>query len=444
MDGLKIYSDKTLIDNKLVPALLDIRNGKIEAISYDKPNDATNLIDVGNDILMPGLIDPHVHINEPGRTDWEGFETATKAAAAGGLTSLIDMPLNSSPVTTSVEAYREKINATKGKLHVNCGFWAGLVPDNSENLTDLLDTGVLGIKAFMTHSGIDEFPNVTRQNLEAAMPEIAKRNLPLLLHCELDKDHEGIQHLLENPTSYQKYLHSRPRSWEDNAIELMIELCEKYQCRTHIVHLSSSNSIEAIIKAKAKKLPLTVETAQHYLYFNSESILDGRTEFKCAPPIREEENNKKLLKALLDGTIDFVGTDHSPAPPDLKEIQSGNFAKAWGGIAGLQFALPVLWTVASKSGASVLDIHKWMSANVAKFVGLDNSKGKIKIGYDADLLVWNPDENFLVTASQIQHRHKVCPYIGENLKGVVKKTIVNGKIVFDEGRFVNLKEGKIL
>ncbi len=438
MNDIKIYSKRTLIEDKLVPATLFIKDGKIKDIQNDKPSDTTNLIDVGEDILMPGIIDPHVHINEPGRTDWEGFETATKAAAAGGITSLVDMPLNSAPVTTSVTAYQEKRNSTIRKLYVNCGFWAGLVPDNCQSLERLLDSGVLGIKAFLTHSGIDDFPNVTREHLEKAMPEIAKRNLPLLLHCELDEKHEGLQNLLKTPTSYNAYLNSRPRSWEDKAIEMVIDLCEKYNCRTHIVHLSSSNSIEQIIAGKKKGLPLTVETGQHYLYFNAESIPDARTEYKCAPPIREKENNEKLLDALLDGTIDFVGTDHSPAPPDLKEIDSGNFAKAWGGIAGLQFALPVLWTVVSKKGATVLDVSKWMSSNVAKFIGLNNVKGKIAIGYDADLTVWNPEEYFTVNEKNIQHRHKVCPYIGENLKGVIKKTIVNGKLVYDEGHFVNL------
>src|SRR5258706_11335554 len=269
------------------------------------------------------------------------------------------MPLNSSPVTTTSKAFDEKIRAAAGQtgtvrpvsnLHANCGFWGGIVPGSKNEIEPLMKKGVLGFKAFLTHSGIDEFPNVTENDLSKAMPIIAKYNLPLLVHCELSDDRQRIT---SDNKSYQNYLASRPKNWEDDAIALMIRLCEKYNCRVHIVHLSSANSIEQIAKAKQKGLPLTAETAQHYLYFNAEEIRDGQTQFKCAPPIREKENNDRLWEALKDGIIDFVATDHSPALPELKELEDGNFTEAWGGISSLQFALPVLWTAAKKHGCGL-------------------------------------------------------------------------------------------
>jgi allantoinase len=398
-------------------------------------------IDVQDKIVMLGVIDPHVHINEPGRTEWEGFNTATKAALAGGITTLVDMPLNSSPVTTTANAFDEKLSAAKNKLHTNCGFWGGVIPGNEKEIEPLIEKGVLGFKAFLTHSGIDEFPNATEADLRKVMPIIAKHNLPLLVHCELTNNR---QLATGNSRSYQNYLASRPRKWEDDAIALMIRLCEEYNCRTHIVHLSSSDSIEQIAKAKQKGLPLTVETGQHYLYFNAEEIKDGQTQFKCAPPIREKENNEKLWQALKDGIIDFVATDHSPATPDLKELQSGDFMKAWGGIASLQFALPVLWTAAAKRECTISDITKWLSQNPAKLIGKQDSKGKIAKGYDADIIVWDEKQSFIVTENIIQHKHKITPYLNEELFGVVEQTYLSGENVFDNGKFIHLNRGKII
>ena len=399
-------------------------------------------IDVQDKVVMPGVIDPHVHINEPGRTEWEGFNTATKAALAGGITTLVDMPLNSSPVTTTAIAFEEKLSAAKNKLHTNCGFWGGVIPGNENEIEPLIEKGVLGFKAFLTHSGIDEFPNATEDDLRKAMPIIAKYNLPLLVHCELSSplslgEGTGVR-------SYTHYLTSRPRKWEDDAIALMIRLCEEYNCRTHIVHLSSSDSIEQIVKAKQKGLPLTVETGQHYLYFNAEEIKDGQTQFKCAPPIREKENNEKLWQALKDGIIDFVATDHSPAIPDLKELQSGDFMKAWGGIASVQFALPVLWTAATKRECTLNDIAKWLSENPSKLIGKQNSKGKIAKGYDADIIVWDEKRSFAVTENIILHKHTITPYLNEELSGVVEQTYLSGEKVFDKGKFIHLNRGKII
>jgi allantoinase len=438
-----IKSNNVVIANDIKSAFVAIKNGIIAEIWSVLPvNVEQEVNDLGDKYLMPGVVDPHVHINEPGRTQWEGFDTATKSAIAGGVTTLVDMPLNASPVTTDVQALQQKITAAKKNLHTNCGFWGGIVPGNENELEGLIENGVLGFKAFLTHSGIDEFPNVTEPDLRKAMPVIAKYNLPLLVHCELTDSGQHAQHT-DSP-SYKNYLSSRPRVWEDNAINLMIRLCEEYNCRVHIVHLSSSNSIEPIKKAKAKGLRLTVETGQHYLYFNAENIPDGQTQFKCAPPIREKENNDLLWAALQEGVIDFVATDHSPAPPDMKETESGNFMKAWGGIASLQFALPVLWTAAKKRNIPFTKIVKWLCENPASLIGNTFKKGKIGKGYDADLIVVDPDKKFVVTSDIIHHKHKITAYAGETLSGVVEQTWLGGVQVYANNNFLKLNEGKLL
>ncbi len=275
MTVLALHGNRVITNDKIVDATILIKNGIISEIINGVPeNYSGEIIDLGNKIIMAGIIDPHVHINEPGRTEWEGFDTATKAAIAGGITTLVDMPLNASPVTTTAKAFEEKVSSTKNKLHANCGFWGGVVPGNEDEIEKLIDKGVFGFKAFLTHSGIDEFPNVTEQDLRKVMPVIARHKLPLLVHCELDSFESKVN---ANNISYKNYLASRPKKWEDDAIALMIRLCEEFNCHVHIVHLSSANSIEQIAKAKQKKLPLTVETGQHYLFFNAEEIPDGAT-----------------------------------------------------------------------------------------------------------------------------------------------------------------------
>jgi allantoinase len=441
MNSFAIKSTNIITPAGAVKGLIMINNGLItDVLDYNTTVDCP-VEDVGSKIVMAGVIDPHVHINEPGRTDWEGFNTATKAAIAGGLTTLVDMPLNSAPVTTTAAAFDEKLAAATHQLHTNCGFWGGIVPGNTDEIEPLIKKGVLGFKAFLTHSGIDDFPNATEADLRKAMPIIAKHQLPLLVHCELTDD---FKLLTQDPSSYPEYLSSRPKYWEDNAIALMIRLCEEYHCRVHIVHLSSSDSIEQIAKAKKRGLPLTVETAQHYLYFNAEDIKDGQTQFKCAPPIRKKANNDLLWNALKNGIIDFVATDHSPAPPDLKQMKSGDFTKAWGGIASLQFALPVLWTAAKEKGCTVTDIAKWLSENPAKLIGKQNTKGKIAKGYDADLVIWDANQWFTLTETMIQHKHKVTPYLNEKLYGVIEQTYIAGTKVFNEGAFTKLNQGKVI
>jgi len=434
----KIYSDQCWVDNKLQPATVSFENDRITAIDLKKLNDAE---DAGDNILMPGIIDAHVHINEPGRTEWEGFDTATKAAAAGGITTVVDMPLNSSPVTTTLRAFDEKLIASVSNLHVNCGFYAGLVPGNSNHLEDLIEAGVLGIKCFLTHSGIDEFPNVTEKDLDMAMPIIAKHNIPLLAHCEIFEKEVECD-FENNPSSYKHFLTSRPKKWENDAIDLVIKLCRKYHCRVHIVHVSSAEALSKIENAKQEGLPLTAETCPHYIYFNAENIPDAHCIYKCAPPIREKINNDLLKKAFQSGVLDFITTDHSPASPFIKEIESGNLKKAWGGIAGLQFLLPASWTVL-KENISLEEFIPLLTSRPAKFIN-EKNKGEIKIGNDADLVIWNPQEKKKVSKEDILFRHKISPYIGEELFGIIHKTIVNGETVFQKGKIINQNKGKWL
>ena len=440
MERTVIKSDRIILPDREIAGYVIIEDSKIAGIVHHIPADYSRLVDVSNKVLMPGVIDPHVHINDPGRTHWEGFDTATRAAITGGITMLVDMPLNSSPVTTSVVAFEEKLRATQDCLHTNCGFWGGIVPGNHSEIDGLIKRGVLGFKAFLTHSGIDEFPNVSQADLEKAMPRIARHNLSLLVHCELSNDNAA---LTSDPRSYQQYLASRPKKWEDDAISLMIHLCEKTRCRVHIVHLSSAASIEQIRRAKEKSLPLTVETAQHYLYFSAEEIEDRRTEYKCAPPIRDSDNREQLWSALKAGVIDFVATDHSPAPPDMKQFESGDFMKAWGGISSLQWALSTLWTAASKRGCGLQEIVKWLCENPSRLIDPGIKKGRIEKGYDADLVVFDPEKSFTVNEESIQHKHKITPYLGHKLFGVVEQTWLGGIRVFDRTG-IRLNQGQVI
>ena len=439
MNNIKeIFSSRCWIEGKLQPATICFEKGKIFKIHFNKTNDAE---DVGNNILMPGIIDAHVHINEPGRTEWEGFDSATLSAAAGGITTIVDMPLNASPVTTTVKAFNEKLEAAKNKLNVNCGFYGGSIPGNANELEGLIKAGVLGIKCFLTHSGIDEFPNVTEKDLDLAMPIIAKYNIPLLVHCELDSECEN--ELAKNPTSYHEFLASRPKKWENDAIALMIKLCRKYNCRVHIVHVSSAEALNMIAEAKKEGLPFTAETCAHYIYFAAEKIPDAHCIYKCAPPIRDANNNQQLKAALKTGVLDFITTDHSPAPPNIKEIESGNLQKAWGGIAGLQFLLPASWT-ALKDIMPLEEFIPLLTEHPAKFIRATDLKGKMAIGYDADLVIWNPDTEVIIKPEDILFRHKISPYIGESLTGLIQQTIVNGITVYQNNAIINKIAGQII
>jgi allantoinase len=414
----------------------------VDVVALDELAISCRVGDVGDRVVMPGLVDTHVHINEPGRTEWEGFITATRAAAAGGITTLVDMPLNSSPVTTTVEALALKVEAARGKLQVDCGFYGGVIPGSSGHVGALIDAGVLGFKAFLCHSGIDEFPNATELDLRAVMPELARAGLPLLVHAELT----GPVARATDPDgrSYQQYLASRPRAWEHDAIGLMIALCREFGCRVHIVHLSSADALPMIARARAEGLPLTVETCPHYLTFAAEEIPDGDTRFKCAPPIRERANRERLWEGLRDGLIDTIGTDHSPAPPELKLLETGDLSRAWGGIASLQLALPAVWTEAHRRGFTINDLTGWMAKRPAELVGLSRRKGEIAPGRDADLVVFDPESTFNVDPTALQHRHRATPYEGRALLGRVETTYLRGRPVFRSNGFWESPAGRPL
>ena len=440
-----LHSTRVITSTGVIEATLILADGKIQDVLPGRVERAGIPFEsFGDKVIMPGVIDAHVHINEPGRTEWEGFETATKAAATGGITTLIEMPLNASPVTTTAEALRIKLEAAKDTLHVNVGFYGGVIPTNIDDLDSLLNAGVFGIKAFLTHSGIDEFPNVTEADLRKALPILKRHDAKLLVHCELEG--ANTQHVTRqratDPRSYANYLASRPAHWETDAIALMIRLSEEFDVHVHIVHVSAAEALPLIRDAKKRGtrpgqrtgVRITAETCPHYLVFCAEEIPDGATEFKCAPPIRERANNELLWEALKDGTLDFVATDHSPAPPDIKEQQSGDFMKAWGGIAGLQFLLPAFWTGAKERGFSLEDVARLLCSAPADFLGLKH-KGRIQVGCDADLVIWDPEANFVVKAEDIHHRHKLTPYAGCKLFGVVDRTVVGDKLAWNSGRF---------
>jgi allantoinase len=434
----KIYSNRVWVENQLQPATVCFKNGSITAIHFEKLKDSE---DFGNAVIMPGVIDVHVHINEPGRTEWEGFETATQAAAAGGTTTIIDMPLNASPVTTTLQAFRQKTDSSIGKMNINVGFYAGLIPGNWHHLESMIHAGVVGVKCFLTHSGIDEFPNVTEKDLDEAMPIIAKYNLPLLAHCEL-YDTEIACDFENNPTSYQHYLASRPKKWENDAIDLMIRKCREHNCPVHIVHVASAEALFKIEAAKKEGLLITAETCTQYIYFNAEDIPDGNCIYKCAPPIREKSNNEQLKESFVSGVLDFITTDHSPAPPSIKEIETGNLKKAWGGIAGIQFLLNGSWT-ALKNNMSLEQFIPLVTSKPSNFIKA-NKKGTIVINNDADFVIWNPEETSVIKESDVFFRYKISPYIAQTLSGGVLETIVNGATVYKNKSITNKNKGKWL
>lgn len=424
-----IRSRRVVLPAGVSPASVHIADGKIVRIGeWNDVSAFADITDAGDLVVMPGNVDAHVHVNEPGRTEWEGYQTATRAAAAGGVTTIVDMPLNSIPPTTTLAGFEEKLAAAEGKCSVDVAFWGGVVPGNTPELAPLISRGVRGFKCFLIHSGVDEFPRVTEENLREAMPEIARLGSVLLVHAEvpgpIDMAAASLAGL--DPRDYDTFLRSRPRESENEAIALMIRLCRETGCRVHIVHHSSSDALPMLRAARAEGLPLTVETCPHYLTFAAEDVPDGATHFKCCPPVRERENREKLWEALADGTIDMVVSDHSPCTPALKLQDSGDFMDAWGGIAALQFGLPVMWTNLRSRGFGITDLTRLMSAQPAKLAGLDDRKGKLMPGYDADIVIWNPEERFTVVPEIIQHRHKLTPYSGMELFGVVQTAFVGG------------------
>jgi len=429
-------------------AAIHIRGGVITWISTFDDVPPEGLIYEARDfVVMPGLVDTHVHINEPGRTEWEGFTTATRAAAAGGITTLIEMPLNSIPATTSVAAFQAKLAAASGKLWVDTGFWGGVVPGNTHELFGLWEAGCFGFKCFLVDSGVQEFASVTESDLREALPRLAKIGAPLLAHAEVSGPIEdAVRRRAANASrkSYQTWLDSRPRAAENDAINLLLRLGSAFGTRIHIVHLSSTDAIPQIQKAKGNGQPLSVETCPHYLSFTSEEIPGGATQFKCAPPIREHENRERLWAGLRDSTIDLIATDHSPCPPLMKHKETGDFLDAWGGIASLQLSLPAVWTEAKRRGFSLKHLASWLCEAPARLAGLSHQKGAIAPGRDADLVVWNPEARFKVDPAQLHHRHRLTPYAGRDLMGIVEATFLRGVKIFERGQFCTAPAGQVL
>lgn len=417
-----IRSRRVVLPGGVRAAAIHVEGERILRVTdWDEVTSSAEIHDAGDSVVMPGIVDTHVHTNEPGRTEWEGFETITRAAAAGGVTTILDMPLNSIPATTTVEALNTKREAARGKSSVTVEFIGGVVPGNSGDLEGLAAAGVRAFKCFLSPSGVDEFANVSETDLAEAFPVLERLGIPLMVHAE-----DPARLIPARSSSrYADYLASRPAAAERSAISLLISLMKRWRVPVHVVHLSSATSLDLVREAKAAGLPLTVETCPHYLTFAAEQIPDGRTEYKCAPPIREAAEREGLWSGLISGDIDLVASDHSPCPPEMKDT-GGDFASAWGGIASLQLALSAVWTGARSRRIAPGLLAHWMSRMPAKLAGLDRRKGAIAAGFDADIVVWNPEDRNPAAARLSMHRHHLTPYTDVDLYGRVEATYVMG------------------
>ena len=440
MSDLVLRSRRVATPSGIAPATIHVRDGRIEAIAaHDAVPAGARLFDAADALVMPGVVDTHVHVNEPGRTEWEGYASATQSAAAGGTTCIVDMPLNSIPATTTARALEQKREAARGQLFVDTGFWGGVVPGNLDQLAPMAAGGALGFKCFLIDSGVEEFGFVGEPELRPALQELFRLQRPLLVHAELSGPIERAGSA-GPPEKYSTWLRSRPRAAEDEAVALMARLCRETRGQVHIVHHSSADALPLLREARREGLPLTAETCPHYLHFAAEDVPDGATEFKCAPPIRERENREALWRALGEGVLGMIASDHSPCTPSLKT--AGDFGKAWGGVAGLQLALSVTWTEASLRGYTIAHLLRWLCEAPARLAGLWGRKGALLPGYDADFVVWRPEETFRVEPERLLHKHKLTPYAGLELRGVVEATFVRGQQVFDNGELRGPARGR--
>jgi allantoinase len=447
---LVVRGRRIVLDGAERPASLHVVDGRIAGVRDLEARPPLDLgdevVDAGDLVVSPGIVDSHVHVNEPGRTEWEGFDTATRAAAAGGVTTIVDMPLNSVPATTDVAALEQKRNAARGKCHVDVGFWGGVVPGNVPSgvpgrdvLASLVDAGVRGFKCFLVPSGVDEFQPVAEPEMRRALQTLVARDVALLVHAELP---DRLEPHAGRPSSYAGYLATRPPSAEVDAIRLSTRLARETGAHVHIVHVSSGDGVEAIAEAQSAGVRVTAETCPHYLTFCAADVPDGATEHKCAPPIRDDTHREALWRGLESGTLAMVASDHSPAPPAMK--CQGDFVRAWGGIASIELGLAAVWTGARARGFGVADLARWLSEAPAALAGLSGRKGRLAPGYDADLVIWDPDGEFTVDASRLQQRHKLTPYAGRRVRGVVRTTFVRGQRVWDGGAIVRPATGALV
>jgi allantoinase len=422
---LVIEAARAVVDGGERPCSVAVSDGRVVGLDVPTGTDADRLVPLGDDVvLMPGVVDTHVHVNEPGRTEWEGFAHATRAAAAGGVTTIVDMPLNSVPPTVDLAGLEAKLRAAEGQCHVDVGFWGGAVPGNTRDLRGLWDAGVFGFKCFLVDSGVEEFPAVDGPGLHGVMDQVASFGGLVLVHAE---DPDAVAPVPPG-RHYSDFLASRPESAEVSAVATVVDAAHRTGCRTHVVHVSTAQALPILTGAHARGVPVTAETCPHYLALSAEEVADGATAFKCCPPVRDAANRERLWAALADGALGCVVSDHSPSPPSLKALDTGDFAAAWGGISSLQLALPVVWTEARRRGHDLVDVARWMCEGPARRAGLGR-KGRIEVGADADFCVLAPDETSVVDPARLAHRSPVTPYAGRELCGVVRETWLAGRRV---------------
>ncbi len=447
MNDVIIRGRRVIVPDGVRSASVHVAGGVITDVAgWDEVPAGATVIDANELVVMPGLVDSHVHVNEPGRTEWEGFASATRAAAAGGITTIVDMPLNSIPATTTVEALEAKLAAAEGKCWVDVGFHGGVVPENGAELAALCRRGVLGFKCFLVPSGVDEFGHVGEAELGPALDVLGDAGVPLLVHAELEGPIAAAAAavLAMSPYRYLTWLRSRPPSAEDQAIAMLIGLARgRRGARVHVVHCASSGALGLLAAARQEGVAIGAETCPHYLHLAAEEVPDGATEFKCAPPIREAENREALWSGIAGGVLDMVVSDHSPCTPELKRRETGDFMAAWGGIASLQLTLPVMWSEMRRRGHGLERLAAWMCRAPAELVGLPH-KGAIARGNDADLAIWDPDARFEVRGAALEHRSPLTPYDGESLFGVVDTTIVGGRVVYRRGVHAGRPTGRFL